>query len=178
MSRNDSLCKLITDQCVVRGNFLLRCGLRTNVYFDKYKIISDPVILGGVVSRMKHFIPAKTQVIAGLEVGSIPVATLLSTLLHIPLAIVRKEPKKYGTGRQVEGADVWEKTVFIVEDVATSGGSIHEATRVLRSYGAIVESAGCIINREEGAVPALQQAGVYLRSVFTRSELRKFDETI
>lgn len=178
MSRSDALCKLIVNRCVMRGDFLLHCGLRTNVYFDKYKILADPTICNGVVRHMENFIPANTQVIAGIGVGSIPIATLLSNILLIPLAIVRKHPKKYGTCRQVEGEDVWEKNVFVVEDVVTSGFALHKAVHVLRTYGAIVDSAGCVINREEGAVLALQQAGVHLRSVITRSEMRNFDETL
>jgi orotate phosphoribosyltransferase len=73
---------------------------------------------------MKELIPSNTEVLAGLEMGGIPVVTALSIKSEIPCAFVRKKAKEYGTCKLAEGSNVSGKRVCVVEDVITTGGQI------------------------------------------------------
>ena len=84
-------------------------------------------------------IPEGTEVLAGLEMGGIPIATALSLRTGLPAAFVRKEAKQYGTARLAEGAPIEGKRVTVVEDVVTTGGQVVISTNDLRALGAIVE---------------------------------------
>jgi hypothetical protein len=75
-------------------------------YFDKYLFESDPVLLQRVVACMKHLVPAGTGLLGGLELGGVPLATLLSQATGIPALFVRKQAKAYGTRRIAEGGRV------------------------------------------------------------------------
>ena len=78
------------------GTFKLRSGQVSNQYFDKYLFESNPALLE-IAKQLKELIPPETEVLAGLEMGGIPVATALSLQTGIPVVFVRKEAKKYGT---------------------------------------------------------------------------------
>jgi orotate phosphoribosyltransferase len=110
-------------------------------------------------------------VLAGLELGGVPIATALSLETGLPVAFVRKEAKPYGTCRLAEGAEVEGRRVLVVEDVVTSGGQIVLSTKELRALGAVVERAICVIDREGGGAQALSQGGIALSALFTKSEL-------
>src|SRR6478736_1626602 len=129
------------------GTFTLRSGRVSNEYFDKYQFESDPVLLEAVAEAMAPLVPAGTEVLAGLELGGVPVVTALSRITGIPAAFVRKKAKEYGTARFAEGAAVEGKQVLVVEDVITSGGQVVLSTEDLRGVGAIVEHVVCVIDR-------------------------------
>ena len=107
------------------GKFLLRSGITSNTYFDKYKFESDPKLLLKIAQEMSKLIPDDTEILAGLEMGGIPIVTMLSQITHIPAAFIRKEAKEYGTCKYAEGTDLVNKKVVIIEDVVSSGGAIH-----------------------------------------------------
>ena len=100
-----------------------------------------------------------------------PVATALSLATGVPAVFVRKEAKAYGTAKLAEGPDVDGRRLLVVEDVVTSGGQIVLSTADLRALGAVVTTAVCVIDREQGGADALAEHDVELRSVFGRSDL-------
>lgn len=167
----DTLARDIYRRCHLTGEFTLRSGRVASEYFDKYQLEADPVLLDAVTARMASLVPAGTEVLAGLEMGGIAVVTALSRRTGLPAAFVGKTAKPYGTARLAEGAEVAGRSVVVVEDVVTSGGQVVLSTRDLRALGARVEAAVCVIDREEGGLEALADAGIELRSVFTRSDL-------
>lgn len=89
-----------------------------------------------------------TEVLAGLEMGGIPVATALSLKTGIPVIFVRKKAKEYGTCKFAEGMNVVEKNVCVIEDVVTSGGQILLSTHDLKEVGAQVKTALSVIERD------------------------------
>jgi orotate phosphoribosyltransferase len=89
----------------------------------------------------------------------------------LPCAFVRKAAKSYGTARLAEGASVGGRNVLVVEDVVTSGGQVAISTRQLRELGARIDTALCVIDREEGGAEALARDGIQLRSLLTRTDL-------
>jgi orotate phosphoribosyltransferase len=89
----------------------------------------------------------------------------------LPVTFVRKTAKTYGTCRLAEGAGVDERSVLVVEDVVTSGGQIISSVAQLRELGAKIDTAVCVIDRENGGAAALQSIGVKLVSLFTTADL-------
>jgi orotate phosphoribosyltransferase len=165
------LVRRIYDVAHLTGTFTLRSGRVSNEYFDKYQFESDPVLLADIAEAMAALVPEGTEVLAGLEMGGIPVATALSRVTGLPTAFVRKKAKEYGTARFAEGAAVEGRRVLVVEDVVTSGGQVVLSTADLRRIGAEVTDVVCVIDRSEGGGEALAAEGLTLHSVVDRSDL-------
>lgn len=121
---------------------------------------------------MSKLIPDQTEILAGLEMGGIPIATTLSQLSNIPTIFVRKIAKKYGTSNLAEGCGVKGKNVLIIEDIVTSGGQIILSAKKLRKLGANIQNVLCVIDREEGATKNLTKENLELISLFKMSELK------
>jgi len=158
------------------GTFTLRSGQVSNEYFDKYLFEADPLLLADIANEMKALIPPNTDVLAGLEMGGIPVATALSLVVGVPAAFVRKKAKAYGTCKLAEGAAVSGKHVCIIEDVVTTGGQIIESARELRNSGAIIDSVLCVILRNPEAANILAAEGLALHTAFTMAELTQHSQ--
>jgi orotate phosphoribosyltransferase len=154
------------------GTFTLRSGVTSTEYFDKYRFEADPVLLNDIATALAPLIPADTEALAGLELGGVPIATMLSQLTGLPARFVRKEAKTYGTCEIAEGGDVAGAQVCIVEDVVTSGGAILDAAVELRARGARLGTVVCVIDRESSGVENLAAVGLELRALFTMSQLR------
>lgn len=129
------------------GTFKLRSGVTRTEYFDKYLFESDPSLLRAVAGEMIDLLPADCDVLAGLEMGGIPLATVMSQFTGLPTVFVRKEAKTYGTRKSVEGPSVSGLRVVIIEDVVTTGGAITLACAHLRAQGALVDTAICALRR-------------------------------
>jgi orotate phosphoribosyltransferase len=154
------------------GEFQLRSGRTTTEYFDKYRFESDPALLRGIAQQAAALVPPDTEVLAGLELGGVPIATALGLMTTLPVAFVRKTAKPYGTQRLAEGADIAGRRVLVVEDVVTSGGQILLSAADMRARGAIIHHALCVVDREEGGTENLSDEGLTLTALFTAEELR------
>ena len=137
----------LSKACYLKGDFLLRSGLRSKEYFDKYAMESDPQLLSQVTQHLTSLIPAETEILAGLEMGGIPLSTALSLKSQLPSCFVRKKAKNYGTMKICEGLKIKGKKLCIIEDVITTGGQVIESTKELRAMGAIVSYVLCVIFR-------------------------------
>lgn len=166
-----SLAARVYDRAHLTGSFTLRSGATSNEYFDKYLFEADPALLREVAEEMAPLVPADAQVLAGLELGGVPLATLLSQVTGLPTAFVRKQAKTYGTCKLAEGADVAGERVVIVEDVITSGGQVVASAGDLRGLGADVVRVLCVIDREQGGRERLAEADLDLASLFTWTDL-------
>ena len=153
------------------GAFTLRSGVVSSEYFDKYRFEADPILLRDIAEQMVPLLPVDAQLLGGLELGGIPLATMVSQLSGRPARFVRKEAKTYGTCRLAEGGDLEGYRICLIEDVITSGGAVLDATRALRDEGATVDTVVCVIDRESGGREKLADLGVELRSVFTKGDL-------
>ena len=153
------------------GTFTLRSGQIATEYFDKYRFEAQPVLLARIAAALAPLVPADTEVLAGLEMGGIPIVTALSMHTGLPAAFVRKEAKKYGTARLAEGAAIEGRRVTVVEDVITTGGQVVISTNDLRVLGANVEHVLCVIDRSPDQGAALTAEGLTMRSLLTRAQL-------
>ena len=167
----DDLARAIYDVSHLTGTFTLRSGVVSNEYFDKYRFESDPALLRAIAEAMAPRVPEGTDMLAGLELGGVPIAAVLSQVTGIPALFVRKEAKTYGTCQLAAGADIAGARLTVVEDVVTSGGQVVISCGDLRERGAVVEHAVCVIDRESGGPAALTGIGVELRPLFTMTEL-------
>ena len=156
------------------GTFVLRSGRKADHYFDKYRFESDPALLGDIIAALVPLVPPEVDGLAGLELGGVPLATMLSSVTGLPAYFVRKEPKKYGTEKVCEGGDVEGRRLLLIEDVVTTGGQMVLSVQDLRAEGAIVEHALCVIDREGGGAGVVLAEGIELRALFTMRDLEQY----
>ena len=156
----------------LEGEFLLRSGQISNEYFDKYLFESDPELLSEIARQMSRLIPDGTEILAGLEMGGIPIAITISIQTGIPAVFVRKKAKEYGTSKFAEGTGVKDKKVCIIEDVVTTGGQIILSANDLKGIGAQINYVLCVIERDKKCRENLGKEGLELLSLFTMEELK------
>jgi len=168
-----ALAKRIYDAAHITGEFLLRSGVKSNEYFDKYLFEANPALLKDIAEALVPLVPPGIDALAGLEMGGIPIATMLSQFTGLPVLFVRKEAKKYGTCKIAEGGQVKGRKLLIVEDVVTSGGAIIDAAKALVEEGAILDQVVCVIDRESSGPANLAKINLTLKPLFTMSELKK-----
>lgn len=165
------LARKIYDISHLTGEFKLRSGQISHEYFDKYRFEAQPELLREIAAQMAPLIPVGTEILAGLEMGGIPVATALSLATGIPCVFVRKKAKDYGTCKFAEGLEITNKKVCIIEDVVTTGGQVVLSAADLRSIGAKVEHVLCVIHRgPEFPEPKLTEIGLTLTPLFKKSD--------
>ena len=171
MTTDAALAADIDAACRLTGEFTLRSGQVADTYFDKYLFEARPALLDRVATRMLVLLPEGTELLGGLELGGIPIATMVSAKTGLPALFVRKKAKEYGTCKLAEGPDVEGRRVTLVEDVITTGGAVRDAVRALRDAGAVVDVVVCAIDRSpEGANP-LDDVGLEVRPVLTKAQL-------
>lgn len=171
----DELCKSIYEVAHLKGIFKLRSGQISNEYFDKYLFESNPIILREIAKHLAKQVPEDTEILAGLEMGGIPIATALSMETGIPVVFVRKKAKEYGTCKLAEGTDFRNKRVCIIEDVVTTGGQILLSTEDLRGFEAKIENVLCVIERNLEGRKRLKESGLELKALFTMDELKEYE---
>jgi orotate phosphoribosyltransferase len=154
------------------GTFTLRSGIVSNEYFDKYRFEADPQLLWDIAEGMAPLVPSDVDALAGLELGGVPLAAVLSQVTRLPAFFVRKQAKSYGTCQLAEGGEIDGRRLCVVEDVVTSGGAILDAAAELRARNAKLGTVVCVIDRESGGVEKLATEGLELRALYTMTELK------
>jgi len=166
-----TLAEEIYYQSKLSGCFTLRSGKTSDIYFDKYQFEAIPDLLLKIAYKMKRLIPSDTEILAGLEMGGIPLVTILSQLTGLNCAFIRTKPKEYGTCRYIEGAELINRNVLLIEDIVSSGGAVINSTKMLRNDGIIISEVLCVIDRETGGYDNLQKIGVKLISLYKQSAI-------
>jgi orotate phosphoribosyltransferase len=169
----DELAEKIAAKSALTGKFTLRSGQVSHKYFDKYRFEGSPELLRPLAIEMAKLIPSNTEIIAGLELGGVPLVTAISLETGLPAAFVRKEAKTYGTCRAIEGQDVDGKKVTFIEDVITTGGAVSDAYQLATDEGADVMAVICAIWRGEGDPRILKTPNLTVLPVFTRENLER-----
>ena len=171
MIEKSNLAKKISSACYLKGDFLLRSGLRSHEYFDKYSMEASPKLLTEVVDHLVPLIPERTEILAALEMGGIPLGTALSLKTNLPLCFVRKKAKSYGTMRICEGGSIKGKRLCIVEDVITTGGQVISSAKSLQQEGGLVLDVLCVIFRGQD-LKILEKENLQLSYLFHKDELK------
>ena len=167
----EQLAKRIAELSLLRGEFTLRSGRKSNYYLDKYRFETHPDVLLALGDLFADRVGANVDRIAGAELGAVALAAATSMACGKPFVIVRNKKKDYGTSKAVEGVLNEGETVMVVEDVLTTGGQVLEAAQSLKEAGAKVDRIVAVIDRLEGARENIESAGYVLESIFTTKDL-------
>jgi orotate phosphoribosyltransferase len=147
----------------LHGDFVLSSGRRSSVYFDKFRFLTDPDLLKDTARAVSDLLPEGITLLAAPEGAATLLVAAVALETGLPIAVVRKEPKVYGTMSQVEGHAPAGAEVALVEDVSTTGTQVRSAARVL-------EDAGCrigiiVLAIDRGGAEHLRGAGYRVKSV-------------
>ena len=155
------------------GKFTLASGRESDYYVDMKKAITDPGILGEIGQMMAGKITREdADKIAGPALGAVPIATAVSLATGIPMLMIRKSRKGYGTSKLIEGDLEEGDRVVVVEDVTTTGNSLLKAVEAVEDNGGVVIRALVAVDREEGARENLQKKGIKLEPLVTKSDFQ------
>ncbi len=158
------------------GDFTLASGAKSNYYIDIKKASTNPQVLyliSQVMAEKMQDENLRPNRIAGVVLGSVPLAAALSMAVGIPYVMVRKEKKDHGTGKLIEGDLNTGDKVLVIEDVITTAGSSVKAIETLREAGADVIGVLSVIDREGGGRENLKSIGVELWALVKGSEVLK-----
>ena len=161
----------IRDAAYLEGDFTLSSGLKSKYYLDKYLFETDPALLQDIVWALLSLLPNEFERLAGVELGGVPIATALSLQTGVPFIIVRREAKDYGTGKDFEGNLNPGDRVVLVEDVLTTGSQALSAAKRLEAAGAKVVKIIYVVDRQQGAAQAFENAGYDAAYLFSAQGL-------
>ncbi len=147
----------------LHGDFVLSSGKRSGVYFDKFRFLTDPPLLKELAGTVAALLPDGITHLAAPEGAATLLVAAVALETHLPLAVVRKERKAYGTMAQVEGRAPRGARVALIEDVSTTGRQVLKAARALEAAGCEVSIIVLAIDR--GGADALKDAGYRVESV-------------
>jgi orotate phosphoribosyltransferase len=170
MTRQE-LIKRIKETAYLEGDFILRSGKRSKYYLDKYLFETCPDILKALGKEFAKYVTSDVTLIAGAELGGVALAAATAMETGKNWIIVRNSKKGYGTGKLIEGKLNKGDVVLLVEDVATTGGQVLEAARVITEAGAVVKKIVCTIDRKQGAEENITSAGYKFESILTKNDL-------
>lgn len=183
MTRDEARARLKTRvaACVIRhekADIELASGRMSDFYFDGRVV----TLTGESAALVAELVLAEAErlgatAVGGPTIGADPVVGAVIALAAargrgLKGFLVRKEPKARGLGKQVEGPPLDGERAILVEDTVTSGGSIIRAAEAVRRECPTCELVGAValVDREEGGVAALAEAGLPLTAIFTRSD--------
>lgn len=165
------LIKRIKETAYLEGDFTLRSGKKSKYYLDKYLFETCPDILEALGAEFAKYVTDDITLIAGAELGGVALAAATAMETDKNWIIVRNSKKGYGTGKMVEGVLKAGDTVLLVEDIATTGGQVLEAAKIITEAGAKVSKIVCVIDRKQGAAENITSAGYKFESILTKDDL-------
>jgi len=133
---------------LLKGHFLLTSGLHSPVYWEKFRVLQFPNYTGQLCQMIaNHFRKQEIQVVAGPTTGGIILAFEVARQLGVRGIFAEKE----GTERAFRrGFDIGPgEQVLIVDDVLTTGGSIHEVMAAVNKLGGKIIGIGILVDRSE-----------------------------
>lgn len=167
----ETLARDLVKASYLKGDFVLRSGRRSNRYFDKFLFETDPDLLKRIGRHLAELVPKETQRLAAPELGAVLLGGVVSMETGLPLVLVRKEPKGYGTGKQLEGRYEKGERVTVIEDVVTTGGDSLRSAQVLHDAGLEVIHLVVVLDRAEGGEDNIRAAGIPYAPLFRLSDL-------
>jgi orotate phosphoribosyltransferase len=165
------LTKRVKETSYLEGDFVLRSGKRSKYYMDKYLFETQPDILRALGKEFCKYLTPDVTLIAGAELGGVALAAATAMEANKPWIIVRNSKKDYGTSKLVEGTLKKGDVVLFVEDIATTGGQVLEAAKVIAEAGATVKKIVAVIDRRQGARENIAAAGYVFESILTKDDL-------
>ena len=147
----------------LHGDFVLSSGRRSSVYFDKFRFLTDPALLRDVAAATAALLPSDVDTLGAPEGAAMLLVAAVALETGLPIVVVRKEPKVYGTRQQVEGVVNPGARVALIEDVSTTGAQVRKAAEVLQDAGAKI--AAIVLALDRGGADTLREAGYRVETV-------------
>lgn len=164
--------ELLDVGCVKFGDYRLKSGTNSPIYFDLRLLSSRPELLARAADAYVHVLSdLKFDRLAAIPYAGIPIATAVSLRSGWPMVYPRKERKGYGTGNTVEGGHLEREVVALIDDLVTTAGSKLDAAEKLAAAGLSVKDIVVLIDREAGAHDLLEAEGLRLHAVFSITQL-------
>ena len=154
------------------GDFTLASGKKSSMYVDLRLLVSRPDLMqAAAMAYAQELSTLQCDRIAGVPYAALPIGMAVALASGVPLIYNRKESKSHGLGKDIEG--LWQpgERVVIIEDVITTGGSIVSSVELFRAAGLVVEDAIVLLDRQQGGVENLQEAGIRVHSVLTLGDV-------
>lgn len=170
MTRKELISR-IKETAYLEGDFVLRSGKRSKYYLDKYLFETCPDILKALGKEFSKHMTEDVTLIAGAELGGVALAAATAMETGTNWIIIRNSKKDYGTSKLVEGVLKAGDVVLLVEDIATTGGQVLEAAKVIADAGAKVQKIVAVIDRKQGARENIEGAGYTFESIITKDDL-------
>ena len=171
VGEREALARDLVAASYLKGDFVLRSGKRSDRYFDKFLFETEPELLKRLAASLAALVPEETQRLAAPELGAVLLGGAVSMQSGLPLLLVRKEPKGYGTGKQLEGRFLRDEKVTVIEDVVTTGGDSLRSIQVLRDAGLDVIHLVVVLDRGEGGEDNISVAGIPYSPLFRITDL-------
>ncbi len=181
MTPREELLDLIVRHSFERRKVVLSSGKESDFYLDLRATMMRPrgLALAGALLLERLRSGPRVDSVGGMVVAAVPVvAAVLAAAANARDGwqdlcgfFVRKEAKKHGLGKRIEGAFAAGQTVALVEDTMTTGGSTLEALDAVTEAGGKVSRVLCVVDRGEGAADAFAARGLALESLYTRGDL-------
>jgi orotate phosphoribosyltransferase len=160
---NDDLVRRMVAASELHGDFVLSSGKRSTVYFDKFRFLTDPELLRDVAKAAAALLPTGVTTLGAPEGAAMLLVAAVSLETGLPVTVVRKQSKEYGTKSQVEGVVEPGAKVVLIEDVSTTGHQVRRAAEVLEAAGA--EIAAIVLAIDRGGADHLRDAGYDVEAV-------------
>jgi orotate phosphoribosyltransferase len=160
---DDDLVERMVAASELHGDFVLSSGQRSSVYFDKFRFLTDPVLLRDVARATAALLPAGVTMLGAPEGAAMLLVAAVSLETGLPVTVVRKQAKEYGTKAQIEGVVFPDAKVALIEDVSTTGHQVRRAAEALEAAGA--EIAAIVLAIDRGGGDLLREAGYEVRAV-------------
>jgi len=167
----EALARDLVAASYLKGDFVLRSGRRSNRYFDKFLFETDPALLKRIGAELARLVPAETQRLAAPELGAVLLGGAVSIETGLPLVLVRKEPKGYGTAKQLEGQFHAGERITVIEDVVTTGGDSLRSIEALRAAELDVIHLVVVLDRGEGGEENIREARIPYSPLFRVQDL-------
>ena len=171
VAEREALARDLVAASYLKGDFVLRSGRRSNRYFDKFLFETDPALLKRIGAELARLVPAETQRLAAPELGAVLLGGAVSIETGLPLVLVRKEPKGYGTAKQLEGRFQAGERITVIEDVVTTGGDSLRSIEALRAAELDVIHLVVVLDRGEGGEENIREARIPYSPLFRIQDL-------
>lgn len=144
---NVMISNLIESECIREGYYKLKNGYRSKYYFDMKNLISVPEHLKMMSDKLYHML-GDFDIVCAIPYGGMPIASYISLKYNKPLIYLRDKAKNYGNENLIEGKYNANSKCVIIDDVFTSGNSLHNAIKILKDKVQIVD-IGVLMNCQE-----------------------------
>ena len=176
-AKKDALLNFVFKYSFQRGDFQLSSGKKSDFYIDIKQTTLDPrgsLLVAEIL--LDQLISSKVSSIGGLTIGADPIigsVVTLSAQRGYPVAgfIVRKEPKRHGLHRLIEGKIAEGDRVIIIDDVITTGNSAYKAVQAVEELKCEVVKIIPVVDRDEGGRAFFEDKGYDYHPILTIKEI-------